>query len=113
MIIIMILMIIVPLTLIAASSPFTALYVFPIALRCLRNVNGNTIPLILTGITIFIGLLVLHIFSLVTLLEYGNEVLSSNYVYLPIAHAILSILAVIIGFSLLVIFLYIKVLKRR
>ena len=68
-------------------------------------ISYDTIPLTLTFMVICIGLSVIHILSIVRLLEYGNEVLSGDYVYLPIAHAVFSLLAVIIGFNL---FLYIK-----
>ena len=133
-------MTLLPLTLTLAFSPFTVLHIFPIALRLLKNtevkVNAayyedkgilprdrtnkdyykkvvHLLPLILTGIGIYIGLLVVHIFSIVRLLEYGNKVLSSNYTFLSITHAVCSLLAVIIGFSLSVIFLVIKILRSK
>ena len=137
-IIIVILTTLLPLTLTLACSPFTVLHIFPMVRRLLKNrvvkVNAyyyedpgiipldpmkkdyykkvvHLLPLTLTGIGIYIGLLVIHIFSIVRLLEYGNEVLSSYYKYLPIAHAVFSLLAVIIGFGLSVIFLVIKILR--
>ena len=139
-IIIVILMTSLPLTLTLAFSLFTVLHIFPMVLRLLKNrkvkvdpyyyeYHGiipidptnecyykkvvHLLPLTLTGLGIYIGLLVIHIFSIVRLLEYGNEVLSSYYKYLPIAHAVFSLLTVIIGSGLSVIFLVIRILRSK
>ena len=137
-IIILVLMTVLPLTLTLAFSPFTVLHIFPIVFRLLENdkvkvkaeyyedkgiipINPtkkdyykkviHLVPLTLTGIGMYISFVVIHIFSIIELLQYGNEVLNINY--LPIAYAVISLLAVITGFVLSVIILVIKILRSK
>ena len=68
-------------------------------------------PLIFTTIWICIGFIVIHVFSVISFIQYGNEVLSSeNYhIKIPLTHAVLSPLAIGIGFILTVLILILKV----
>ena len=118
-----------PLTLVFAVSPLTVLHIYPIALR-LKKVNTFTVspedytdstvtaiepkmdnydkrvihrnPLIFASIGISIGFLIVHIFSIINSILYCNEVLSNESYHnkLPIVLAVLSLLAVAIGFIL-------------
>ena len=72
-------------------------------------------PLILTAAVICIGFWTIHVLSVMAFIQYGNEVLNSeNYHYIiPIAHAVLSLLAVATGFVLTVIFLKVRISKYK
>ena len=107
MIIIMILLALLPLMLVFEISPLTVLHIYPIA-RKLKKINNIQVsaknyhdstlsivkpkasdekfskmlihkpPLIFTSVGISTGLLLIHIFSVVRFIQYGDEVLSSK-----------------------------------
>ena len=72
-------------------------------------------PLIFTSVLIWIGFLIVHVFSVIRFIQYGNEVLSSEDYQnkIPIAHAVLSLFAVVTGFVLTVISLRVRISKQQ
>ena len=128
-IIIMTFLLFLPLTLVFAVSPLTVLHIYPIALR-LKKMNKFTVspedytdstviaiepktenyvkkvihrkPLIFASVGISIGFLIIHIFSVINSVRYCKEVLGIENYHdkLPIVHAVFSLLAVAIGFTL-------------
>ena len=79
-----------------AISPLTALYIHPVVSKLItksestveptnesdgENYNKKLIhwtPLTMTGVVTCVGLLVIHIFSLIKIDQYGDEVVSSK-----------------------------------
>ena len=141
-IMIMIFMTILPITLMFGVSPLTVLHIYPIVLRQINiqkikvdqsyYVDSGVVPiqpkteshykkplhmkpLILTSVLICIGFLIIHVLSVMSFIQYGDEVLSSENYHniIPITHAVLSLLAVAIGFGLTTIFLKTKISKSK
>ena len=137
-------MMILPLILMFGVSPLTVLHIYPLVLRQINikrmkvskpyysgtiagvfAVNHNkeshykkpvhTKPLILTSVLIFMGFLAVHVLSIMSFIQYGQEVLSSkNYhIIIPITHAVLSLLAVAVGFVLTAIFFMVRISKSK
>ena len=137
-------MMILPLILMFGVSPLTVLHIYPLVLGRINikrkkvskpyysgtvvgifSVNHNknshykkpvhTKPLILTSVLIFIGFFVVHVFSIISFIQYGQEVLSSKdyHSIIPITHAVLSLLAIVVGFVLTVIFFTIRISKSK
>ena len=75
----------------------------------------HTKPLILTSVLIFIGFLVVHVFSIMSFIQYGQEIMSNKYYHsiIPIIHAVLSLLAIAVGFVLTAIFFKIRISKSK
>lgn len=141
-IIIMILITILPLTLMFGVSPLTVLHIYPLVLRWINikevEVDASEYldsgvvpikakteshykkplhmkPLIFTSALTWIGFLIVHAFSVIRFIQYGNEVLSSEdyHSIIPIAHAVLSLFAVVTGFVLTVMSLRIRISKQE
>ena len=121
---------VLPLILTCAVSPLTALNLYPIVFRVMPgnkitvnskfypHVNMTQLhakkkkyyikvihlrPFMFANVGITIGFLVVHIYSMIRFIQYGDEVLSSNDSKghpLPLIHAALSLLAVIVGIVL-------------
>ena len=72
-------------------------------------------PLTFTGVGIFMGCFVIHIFSIMAFIQYGNEGLSSENYHniIPIVHAGLSLLAIGAGFILTTTLLIIRISKSK
>ena len=128
-ILIMTFLLFLPLTLVFAVSPLTVLHIYPIALR-LKKMNKVTVspedytdstvitiepktdnyvkkvihrkPLIFASVGISIGFLIVHVFSVINSILYCKEVLNIKNYHdkLPIVHAVLSLLAIAVGFTL-------------
>lgn len=142
-IVIMLFMTVLPLTLMLGISPLAALHIYSLVIRAIKTNKiilglhqGSFIysgvvsteprkesqdkkvlhmrPLILTNVGICIGFLIVHISSILHFIQYGDEVLSSDdYMPIVITHAIISLLAIVIGFVLTVIILAIRIRKQR
>ena len=142
-IIMMAFMTVLPLTLMYAVGPLTVIYIYPIifGLVTRREVKRNPIdypdsaivqqvtekknyckklihltPLIFTSVGIYIGFMIIHIYSAVRFIQYGDKVLSSYHGKshpLPITHAVVSLTVVGGGFVLLVTILVIRILKSK
>ena len=141
-IIIMIFITILPLTLMFGVSPLTVLHIYPLVLRLInikevevhasQYLDSGVVPikvkteshykkplhmkpLIFTSVLIWIGFLIVHIFSVIRFIQYGNKVLSSEDYQniIPIIHAVLSLLAVGTGFVLTVMSLRIRISKQQ
>ena len=137
-------MTILPLILMFGVSPLTVLYIYPLVLKQINikrkkvsklyysgTVVGvfsvdrekeshhkkpvHTKPLILTSVLIFIGFFIVHVFSIISFIQYGNEVMSSKdyHSIIPITHAVLSLLAIVVGFVLTAIFLMVRIYKSK
>ena len=104
-IIIMIFITILPLTLMFGVSPLTVLHIYPLVLRWInikevevhasQYLDSGVVPikvkteshykkplhmkpLIFTNVLIWIGFLIVHVFSVTRFIQYGNKVLSSE-----------------------------------
>ena len=141
-IMIMICITILPLTLMFGVSPLTVLHIYPIVLRRIsikevevspsEYLDSGVVPitvkteshykkplhmkpLIFTSALIFIGFLIVHVFSIMSFIQYGKEVLSSKdyHSIIPITHAVLSLLAIVVGFGLTVTCLRVRISKQQ
>ena len=110
-------------TLTLAISPLTILYIYPIVIRIIakKKVNVNQtnksdkeydyknlihcIPLTVTGVITCIGFAVIHIFSIISLHQYADEVLISKnfHIMAPLPNDMLSMSMLIAGISFSVI----------
>ena len=142
-IIIMALIAVLPFTLMYAIGPFTVMHIYPIVFGLItrKKVQVNPIDypdldiakkitkkknyykklihltsLLLTGILLYIGFMITHIYSIIRLIQYGDEVLSSyndKSHPLPIIHALISSTVNAGGFILFATILAIRISKSR
>ena len=142
-IIIMMFMAVLPLTLMYAVGPFTVVHIYPrvfgLITRNKVNVNPIDYPnsyiarqvtkkknhyqklvhltsLLFTSVGIYICFLVVHAYSIIRFIQYGDKVLSSYQGKshpLPIAHAAISSMVVGGGFILSVTILVIRISKSK
>ena len=136
-------MAVLPLTQMYVVGPLTVIYLYPIifGLVTRRQVKRNPIdypdsdivkqvtkkknyckklvhitPLIFTSIGIYMGFVIIHIYSAVRFIQYGDEVLSSYHGKshpLPITHAVVSLTVIGGGFVLLVTVLAVRISKSK
>ena len=112
-------------TLALAISPLTVLYIYPIVIRMIakKKVNVNQtnesdkqydyknlihcIPLTVTDAITCIGFAAVHIFSIISLHQYADEVLISRNIHImaPLPNDVLSVTILIAGMSFSVIIL--------
>ena len=107
-------MILVPIALVFAVSPFTALYVHQVIVDLIKLTSDldkiniiHHVPLTISNALVSIGLIFIHIVSIVKFIQYIDEILSNenHNSILPIAQAVVSLLSIIMGVILLVIIL--------
>jgi len=136
-------MAVLPMTLMIGVSPLTVLHIYPIVLKRIDDikeievdnkfyVDSGIVPIqpkdenhykkplhmkpsIFTGVVIFVGCFVIHIFSIMAFIQYGNEVLSSENYHniIPIILAGSSLLAIGAGFVLTAKLLKLKISKSK
>ena len=121
-----IVMIFIMVTLTYAVTPLTILYIYPIFVRLVTDIEDNPgklqyyklirrIPVTFTSLAVCLSFLAIHLFSIRRFIQYGDDVLGSeNYTNkMPIVHAILSLVMITIGVLLSVIILAIRITKSK
>ena len=110
-------MILVTVTLMFAVSPFTALYVHQVIVDLIKLTSDSGkiniihhVSLTFSNAGVSISLFIIHIFSIVTFMQYVDEILSNenHNSILPIVQAVISLLSIIMGVILLAIILSIR-----
>ena len=110
-------MVLVTVTLMFAVSPFTALYVHQVIVDLIKLTSDSDkiniihhVPLTFSNAGVSISLFIIHIFSIVTFMQYVDEILSNenHNTILPIVQAVISLLSIIMGVILLAIILSIR-----